>query len=60
MGGLSTYGRQARNQMKDITTTMPADLLVDATGVIRVAHYGKDESDRLPFDAVKQFAMLQK
>lgn len=37
-------------------TTMPADFLVDASGVIRVAHYGKDEGDHLPFDEVKRFA----
>ncbi len=37
-------------------TTMPADFLVDASSVIRVAHYGKDEGDHLPFDEIKQFA----
>jgi peroxiredoxin Q/BCP len=38
-------------------TTMPADFLVDETGVIRVAHYGRDEGDHLPFERVKQFSI---
>lgn len=37
-------------------TTMPADFLVDATGVIRRAYYGRDEGDHLPFEDVKRFA----
>lgn len=37
-------------------TTMPADFLVDANGVIRHANYGKDEGDHLPFADVKRFA----
>jgi len=60
MDGLSTYGRHARNQLKGSMTTMLADFLVDASGVIRVAHYRKDEGDHLPFDEVKKFAMQQK
>lgn len=39
-------------------TTMPADFLIDASGVIRRTYYGKDEGDHLPFDEVKQFAAL--
>ncbi|TXH73968.1 redoxin domain-containing protein [Thiobacillus sp.] len=46
-------------KIKGSMTTMPADFLVDASGVIRVAHYGKDEGDHLPFDVVKQFATQQ-
>jgi peroxiredoxin Q/BCP len=37
-------------------TTMPADLLVDESGVIRTAHYGRDEGDHLDFGIVKAFA----
>lgn len=37
-------------------TTMPADFLVDATGVIRHAYYGNDEGDHLPFEEVRRFA----
>jgi peroxiredoxin len=38
-------------------TTMPADFLVDEQRVVRVAHYGRDEGDHLPFDAVKAFSL---
>ena len=37
-------------------TTMPADFLVDEAREIRVAHYGKDEGDHLPFEQVKDFS----
>jgi peroxiredoxin len=37
-------------------TTMPADFLVDERRVIRVAHYGRDEGDHLPFETVKAFS----
>lgn len=37
-------------------TTMPADFLVDEQGVIRTAHYGRDEGDHLPLAAVRAFA----
>lgn len=37
-------------------TTMPADFLVDEAGVIRTTHYGRDEGDHLPFDAVAAFS----
>jgi hypothetical protein len=43
-------------KIKGSMTTMPADFLVDDSGVIRRAYYGKDEGDHLPFDEVKQFA----
>lgn len=43
-------------KIKGSMTTMPADFLVDETGVIRRAYYGKDEGDHLPFDEIKQFA----
>ena len=43
-------------KIKGSMTTMPADFLVDESGVIRRAYYGKDEGDHLPFDEVKQFA----
>jgi peroxiredoxin Q/BCP len=38
-------------------TTMPADFLVDEQRVIHVAHYGRDEGDHLPFEAVKAFSL---
>jgi peroxiredoxin len=37
-------------------TSMPADFLIDETGIIRVAYYGRDEGDHLPFDRIKEFA----
>jgi peroxiredoxin len=37
-------------------TSMPADFLVDRQGVIRIAHYGKDEGDHLSFSAIRRFA----
>ncbi|HEX9628163.1 MAG TPA: redoxin domain-containing protein [Acidiferrobacterales bacterium] len=37
--------------------TLPADLLVDERGVVRVAHYGSDPGDHLPFERVKAFAL---
>lgn len=42
---------------KGSITTMPADFLVDAQGVIRTAYYGKDEGDHLSFEQVKAFAI---
>lgn len=44
------------NRIEGSMTTMPADFLVDAGGVIHHAYYGKDEGDHLPFDEVKRFA----
>lgn len=37
-------------------TTIPADFLVDENGVIKYAYYGKDISDHLDLDIVKDFA----
>ena len=37
-------------------STMPADFLVDEGGVIRTAHYGRDDGDHLPIDAVRAFS----
>lgn len=45
--------------IKGSMTTMPADFLIDAQGIIRVAHYGKDEGDHLPFEQVKAFSLKQ-
>lgn len=42
--------------VKGSLTTMPADFLVDEKGVIRVAHYGRDEGDHLLLEAVREFA----
>jgi peroxiredoxin Q/BCP len=36
--------------------TMPADFLVDETGIIRVAYYGADEGDHLPLEVIEAFA----
>lgn len=43
-------------KVKGRMTTMPADFLIDADGVICTAYYGKDEGDHLPFPDVKSFA----
>jgi peroxiredoxin len=37
-------------------TSMPADFLVGGQGIIRVAHYGKDEGGHLSFSAIRRFA----
>ncbi|MBI5040726.1 MAG: AhpC/TSA family protein [Gammaproteobacteria bacterium] len=37
-------------------TTLPADFLVDETGVIRRAYYGSDVGDHLPFERVEEFS----
>ena len=42
--------------LKGSLTTMPADFLIDEAGIIREAHYGRDEGDHLPFDAVAAFS----
>ncbi|MFA6954420.1 MAG: redoxin domain-containing protein [Thermoanaerobaculia bacterium] len=42
--------------VKGSLTTMPADFLVDEHGVIRIAHYGRDEGDHLPLETVRTFA----
>lgn len=46
-------------KIKGSMTGMPAEFLVDAHGIIRVAHYGKDEGDHLPFEQIRQFALKQ-
>lgn len=42
--------------IKGSMTTMPADFLIDRAGIIRTAHYGRDEGDHLPFDQIKAFS----
>ncbi|MFZ5622018.1 MAG: redoxin domain-containing protein [Pseudomonadota bacterium] len=37
--------------------TLPAEFLVDEGGVIRVAHYGRDIGDHLPFERIRAFAL---
>lgn len=37
-------------------TTMPLDMLVDESGVVQAAYYGKDEGDHMPFSQIKGFA----
>ena len=46
-------------KIKGSWTTMPADFLIDKSGFIQVAHYGKDEGDHLPFEQVKAFSLKQ-
>lgn len=41
---------------KGSLTTIPADFLVNETGTIEVAHYGKDEGDHLPIEDVISFS----
>lgn len=36
-------------------TTVPADFLIDETGIVRHAYYGKDISDHLDLDIVEAF-----
>jgi len=43
-------------QTKGSMTTMPANFLIDADGIIHTAYYGNDEGDQLPFEAVAKFA----
>jgi len=43
--------------IKGSMTTMPADFLIDEQGIIRIAHYGKDEGDHLPFEEVRAFSL---
>jgi len=43
-------------RVKGSMTTMPADFLIDAEGLIQQAYYGRDEGDHLPFSDVEQFA----
>lgn len=42
--------------IKGKMTTMPADFLVDAEGIVHQEYYGKDEGDHLPFERVKEFS----
>mgnify|MGYP003625437006 CR=1 FL=1 len=42
--------------IKGRMTTMPADFLIDSTGIVQQAYYGKDEGDHLSFDRVKEFS----
>ena len=44
--------------LQNSLTTMPADFLIDEAGVIRTAHYGRDEGDHLPFEAVLAFSRV--
>lgn len=43
-------------RIKGSMTTMPLDLLVDGGGIVRMAYYGKDEGDHLPFAVIQAFA----
>ena len=45
--------------IKGNMTTMPANFLIDRDGIVRVAHYGKDEGDHLPFDDLLAFCATQ-
>jgi len=45
--------------IKGSMTTMPADFLVDADGIVHQEYYGKDEGDHLPFEKIKEFSHQQ-
>jgi len=45
--------------IKGKMTTMPADFLVDAQGIVHQEYYGKDEGDHLPFERIKEFSHQQ-
>ena len=36
---------------------VPADFLIDRTGIIQKAYYGKDEGDHISFEEVKAFSL---
>ena len=36
--------------------TMPVDILVGENGLVKMAYYGKDEGDHLPFEVIKDFS----
>lgn len=42
--------------IKGSMTTMPADFLIDAQGIIRTAYYGTDEGDHLPIEELIAFS----
>lgn len=37
-------------------TTMPAEFLIDESGIIRTAYYGRDEGDHLDLDVIHRFS----
>jgi peroxiredoxin len=37
------------------TKTIPADFVIDAEGIIRIAYYGRDIGDHLPIDRLESF-----
>lgn len=41
--------------MRGRMTTMPADFLLDAQGIIRHVHYGRDEGDHCSLAEIKAF-----
>ncbi len=45
--------------IKGKMTTMPANFLIDREGIVRVAHYGRDEGDHLPFEQLLAFCRSQ-
>ena len=45
-------------RFKGSLTTMPADFLIDRKGIIKVAYYGNDEGDHLPFETIKEFSKI--
>lgn len=45
--------------IKGKMTTMPADFLIDADGIVHQEYYGKDEGDHLPFERIKEFSHQQ-
>lgn len=45
--------------MRGRMTTMPADFLLDAQGIIRHAHYGRDEGDHCSVTVIKDFVAQQ-
>jgi len=45
------------SSIKGNITTMPADFLVDLSGIIQIAHYGTHPGDHLDFNTVKTFSL---
>jgi peroxiredoxin len=46
-------------RLRGSLTAMPAEFLVDRAGEIRVAYYGRDEGDHLPFEEIVRFAATE-
>jgi peroxiredoxin len=44
-------------RIKGSLTAMPADFLVNESGIIQAVHYGSDEGDHMAFDLIKNYSL---